>query len=602
VSKMITREASTSIHGEIDDVVNKSDLFFSLNELKASGARFLTITALDHDQDVELIYHFEKGFSVINLHLKSPKKEPVQSITAIYPMAFLAENELQDHFNLKVSGLNVDFGGKLLHVETAEQDTLLKPAAGPVPFIKRFWGRCREECPANVNAPKYIRQIVEGNPKAGYSTVIEQAPLPAILGRVCFAPCQEGCRQEKNEKPIQIRLLKRYTADSCGRLKRDVSRAKPTGKKISVIGGGPSGISCAFYLGMMGHDVTLYEKNDRCGGAMLWGIPKYRLPKTIMEEEIIARFEEAGVKFESGKEIKNLKPILDGFDATYISIGATDSYKLGVEGEDAKGVIDFRELLTEVNMKNQLPNVGQRIAIVGGGNSSIDAARVARRLGATNVTLYYRRTEREMPASPLEIQGALQEGVNFEYLTAPIKIIPGEPLKMVLQHMELGEPDESGRRRPVPIVGSDFTVVVDTIIKGIGQSVVIPIDFGVEVSRRGNIIVNDNYETNVKNVYAGGDCVFGPKNVIEALRDGRKAASVIDKSFGGEGWPEPSVDLNEFVGRVPNKEEIRLQETVEVRELSSEERVKNLDEVELGYNSAEALREAQRCWRCDWNE
>ncbi|MCX6649190.1 MAG: FAD-dependent oxidoreductase [Candidatus Bathyarchaeota archaeon] len=599
---MTTQEVSTGPKGAIDDLVDKNDLFYRLNELKGSDARFLTITALDSDNEVELIYHFEKGLSVINLHLKYPKSEPVQSITTIYPVAFIAENELQDHFDVKISGLNVDFGGKFLHVETAEQDTLIKPTVGPVPFIKRFWGRCREECPANVNAPKYIRQIVEGNPKAGYSTVIEQAPLPAILGRVCFAPCQEGCRQEKNENPIQIRLLKRYTADSSGRLKRDVSRAKPTGKKIAVVGGGPSGVSCAFYLGMMGHEVTVFEKNDRCGGAMLWGIPKYRLPKTIMEEEIIARFEEAGVNFEKGKEVKNLKPILKDFDAVYVSIGATDSYKLGVEGEDAKGVIDFRELLTDVNMRNKLTNVGQRVAVVGGGNSSIDAARVARRLGAANVTLYYRRTEREMPASPLEIHGALQEGVNFEYLTAPVKIIPGEPLKMVLQHMELGEPDESGRRRPVPVVGSDFTVVVDTIIKGIGQSVVIPKDFGVEVSRRGTIVVNDNYETNVKNVYAGGDCVFGPKSVIEALRDGRKAASVIDRNFGGEGWPEPSVDLDEFVGRTPNIDEIRFQETVQVRELSSEERVKNLDEVELGYNSAEALREATRCWRCDWNE
>jgi NADPH-dependent glutamate synthase beta subunit-like oxidoreductase len=599
---MTTQELASNGKGVIDDLVDKNDLFFRLNELKGSNARFLTITALDFDKEVELVYHFEKGLSVINLHLKSRKDDPVQSITMIYPVAFVAENELQDHFDLKVSGLNVDFGGKFLHVESAEQDTLMKPAVGPVPFIKRFWGRCREECPANVNAPKYIRQIVEGNPKASYSTIIEQAPLPAILGRVCFAPCQEGCRQAKNEDPIQIRLLKRYAADSSGRLKRDVSRAKATGKKIAVVGGGPSGVSCAFYLGMMGHDVTVFEKNDRCGGAMLWGIPKYRLPKTIMEEEIIARFEEAGVKFEKGKEVKNLKPILKDFDSVYISIGATDSYKLGVEGEDAPGVIDFRELLTDVNMRNKQPKVGQRVAIVGGGNSSIDAARVARRMGASSVTLYYRRTEKEMPASPLEIHGALQEGVNFEYLTTPVKIIPGEPLKMVLQHMELGEPDESGRRRPVPVVGSDFTVVVDTIIKGIGQSVVIPKDFGVEVSRRGTIVVNDNYETNVKGVYAGGDCVFGPKSVIEALRDGRKAASEIDKSFGGEGWPEPGVDLDEFVGRTPNIDEIRFQETVQVREISPEERVKSLDEVELGYNSAEALREATRCWRCDWNE
>ena len=600
---MTQQESPVSVKGALLDVLtDQSGLFFKLNELKANNARFLTITARDLDEHVEIIYHFEIGENIVNLHLKKIKNEPLQSITSIYPVAFLAENELQDHFKINVFGLNINFGGKYMRIASADQDTLLKPAVGPVPFIKRFWGKCREECPANVNAPKYIRQIAEGNPKAAYNTVIEQAPLPAILGRVCFAPCQEGCRQEKNEAPIQIRLLKRFTADSSGRLKRDVLRAKPTGKKIAVVGGGPAGVSCAFYLGMMGYEVTLFDRNDRCGGAMLWGIPKYRLPKTVMEEEIMARLEEAGVNFEKGRDIKNLKPILNEYNSVFIGIGATDSYKLGVEGEDTKGVIDFRDLLTEVNMKNKLSNIGQRVAIVGGGNSSIDAARVARRLGATNVTLYYRRTEREMPASPIEIQGAIQEGVNFEYLTAPVKIIPGEPLKMVLQHMELGEPDESGRRRPVPVVGSEFTIVVDSIIKGIGQSVSIPKDYGVEVNRRGTIVINESYETSLKNVYAGGDCVFGPKSVIEALRDGRKAASEIDKNFGGKGWPEPSIDLDEFVGRPPNLEEIRLQEIVQVRELSAEERVKNLDEVELGFNSPEALREASRCWRCDWNE
>jgi NADPH-dependent glutamate synthase beta subunit-like oxidoreductase len=242
------------------------------------------------------------------------------------------------------------------------------------------------------------------------------------------------------------------------------------------------------------------------------------------------------------------------------------------------------------------------VAVIGGGNSSIDAARVACRLGASSVTMYYRRTEREMPASPLEIQGAIQEGVNFEYLTTPVKVIPGKPLRLVLQHMQLGEPDESGRMRPIPIPGSEFTEVVDTIIKAIGQAVSIHKDYGVEVTRRGTIVINENHETSIKNVYAGGDCVYGPSSVIEALRDGRNAASSIDRSFGGRGWPEPSIDINEFVGRPPNLEEIKSMARVEVRELPSEERISNFDEVELGYNQNEALREAYRCWRCDWNE
>ena len=591
------------VKGKTEDVVaDKVDMFIKINDLKALNARMITITARDLGTEVEVIYHFERGFDVVNLRLKTPKNEPIPSITGVFPAAFIAENELQDMFNLKILGINVDFDGRLMKIEGADETTLLKPAVGPVPFIKRFYGRCREECPAMVNAPKYIRQIVMGDSQGGYNTVIEQAPLPAILGRVCFAPCEEDCRQEKNEEPIQIRLLKRFTADSMPTLRREVKRAKPTGRKVAVVGGGPAGVSCAFYLGVMGHDITVFEKGKGCGGAMYWGIPKYKLPKNLMEAEISARFEEAGVDLKTNTEIKELKPLLKKFDAVFVGIGAVDSYKLGIEGEDSEGVIDFREILTTVNVRNGTMNVGDRVAVIGGGNSSIDAARTSRRLGATRIIIYYRRTEREMPASTHEIQGAIQEGVNIEYLTTPVKITPGKPLKLELQHMELGEADSSGRRRPIPIKGSEFTVEVDTVIKAIGQSVVIPEKFELEVDRQGKIVINDNYETSMKGVWAGGDVCFGPRFVIEALRDGRKAASEIDKSFGGKGWPEPSLDLEEYVGRPMNLPEIRSMEHVQVRELDPEERISNFDEVELGYDEDEALREAGRCWRCDWNE
>lgn len=591
------------VKGKTEDVVaDKVDMFIKINDLKAQNARMITITARDLGTEVEVIYHFERGFDVVNLRLKTPKNEPIPSITGVFPAAFIAENELQDMFNIKVLGINVDFDGRLMKIEGADETTLLKPAVGPMPFIKRFYGRCREECPAMVNAPKYIRQIVMGDSQGGYNTVIEQAPLPAILGRVCFAPCEEDCRQEKNEEPIQIRLLKRFTADSMPSLRREVKRAKPTGRKVAVVGGGPAGVSCAFYLGMMGHDITVFEKGKGCGGAMYWGIPKYKLPKNLMEAEISARFEEAGVDLKTNTEIKELKPLLKKFDAVFVGIGAVDSYKLGIEGEDSEGVIDFREILTTVNVRNGTMNVGDRVAVIGGGNSSIDAARTSRRLGATKIIIYYRRTEREMPASTHEIQGAIQEGVNIEYLTTPVKITPGKPLKLDLQHMELGEADSSGRRRPIPIMGSEFTVEVDTVIKAIGQSVVIPEKFELEVDRQGKIVINDNYETSMKGVWAGGDVCFGPRFVIEALRDGRKAASEIDKIFGGKGWPEPSLDLEEYVGRPMNLPEIRSMEHVQVRELDPEERISNFDEVELGYNEDEALREASRCWRCDWNE
>lgn len=588
---------------EFKDIhATREDLFIRLSELRDEGARFITTTTLDRGDDLEIVYHFERGDDVLNLHLRTPKNEPMPSITGIYPMSFFAENEIQDHFNLDISGINIDFGGHLFRVEGAEENTLLKPSVGPVPFIKRFYGRCREACPAMVNAPKYIRQILEDDPEGGYSTVIESAPLPAVLGRVCFAPCEEGCRQERNDEPIRIRLLKRYTADASQSLRRDVTRMPSTGKSVAVVGGGPSGISCAFYLGMLGHSVTIFEREERCGGAMLWGIPKYRLPKDLLGREIKARLEEAGVELRTGIDVDDLDPLMEAYDAVYVGIGAGGSYNLWIEGEDSEGVLDFRDLLTAVNMEDKKLDIGDRVAIIGGGNSSIDAARVSRRLGASEVTLYYRRTAREMPASPHEVQGAAEEGVNFEYLSSPVSVIPGKPLGLVLQHMELGKPDASGRRRPVPIEGSQFTVEVDAVIEAIGQSTSVPEGFKLDVSRRGRIIINEDYETSRPGVWAGGDIVFGPSSVIEALRDGRDAASIIDRHFGGAGWQDPSLDMDEFVGRPLELSSIRFKETVDVRELPPDERIKSFNEVELGFNRAEALEEASRCWRCDWNE
>jgi ech hydrogenase subunit D len=221
--------AQLQVKAKTEDIVSvKSEMFNRLGELKAQGARLITITALDQGDQIEYVYNFAKDLDVVNLRVKTPRSEAMPSISSVYPSAFLFENELQDLFKIPVAGISVDFGGKLLTIEGAEDTTLVKPAVGPVPFIKRFYGRCREECPGMVNAPKYIRQIAEGNPQAGYSTCAERAPLPAILGRVCFAPCQEGCRQEKNDEYIQIRLLKRFTADSMPNLRRNMKRSKPT--------------------------------------------------------------------------------------------------------------------------------------------------------------------------------------------------------------------------------------------------------------------------------------------------------------------------------------------------------------------------------------
>ena len=583
--------------------VEKSTLFSALEELKQQDARFITITVLDRGEELEVIYHFDKGKEIVNLSMITKKEEPLESISSVYGVAFIAENEAQDLFDMKFSGLNVDFGGRMLKVESALETTLLKPAVGERPPTERFYGRCREECPAMVNIPKYLQQIVDGDPKGAYETIVERAPIPAILGRVCFAPCQTGCRQEKRESPIQIRLLKRYAADSMGSLRRAVERRTSTGKRVAVVGGGPSGVTTAFYLGMQGHDVTVYDKSGRCGGAMLWGIPKFRLPKDILQDEIAARFEEAGVSFEPGVEVTELDSLSEkGFDAIYMSIGAMEPNKLRIEGEDSAGVVECMDLLTAVNERDETPDVGDEVIVIGGGNAAIDSARICMRLGAKDVTVFYRRTETEMPALLHDIHAAMREGVSFDFLSQPLKIIPGDHLTVAFQCMIPGEPDASGRRRPEPMEGRILMREVDTVVKAIGNGVSVPEGFDLKTDRRGLIVVDEEYRTSREGVWAGGDAVFGPRFVIEAIRDGRKAASSINRYLGGQGLPEPSIDLGEFVARPVDLEERREKPMVNVRELQVDDRIWNFDEVELGFNEEEALREANRCWRCDWNE
>jgi NADPH-dependent glutamate synthase beta subunit-like oxidoreductase len=590
-----------------DTKLENDTLITAINKMKQKNARFITITAKDVDnRNVELIYHFEVDHHVENLHFKTRKDTPIQSITGAYLSAFIAENEVQDLFKVVFSDLSDDLGGKMLK-NSSSPSTLLKPAIGIQPPIMRKLGPCREQCPAMVDIPKYIREIGRGDPEAAYNTIIERAPIPAILGRVCFAPCQEGCRQELEAKHIQIRLLKRYASDKFseinGGLRRDITCKPDTGKRVAVIGGGPAGVAAAYYLGLLGHGVTLYEKNETLGGAMAWGIPKYRLPKNLMTEELVARLNEVSADVRLGTLVEDLdKLMFEGYDAVFLGLGADVCNNLACEGENSEGVLNFIDLLTAVNIRNETPKIGNNVIVIGGGNSAMDAARTAKRLGSDEVTIFYRRTEDEMPASIHEIHGAFEEGINFDYLSSQMKIIPGKPLKIEFQAMVPGEQDESGRRRPVPMEGVSVTVEADTIISAIGYRSVIPAGMGVQVNRRGQIVVDDNLKTSRENVWAGGDAVFGPSSVIAALRDGRKAANSIDRYLGGEGLPQAEPDMSEFIARPVDQVKLKETPQAEIPELSPYERVKSFEEIEHCMDTRAAICEAERCWRCDWNE
>lgn len=597
----------TTTGTDMEQSVNFETLFLYVNQLKADGARFITITASDMGDQFQLIYHFELDGKVSNLFFMNDKDKPVPSITGLYKVAFIAENEVQDLFGQKFIALNIDLGGKMLKIGPDVGTNMLKTTGGPQPTITRFYGRCREECPAMVNIPKYLRQIADGDPEGAYNTVIERAPIPAVLGRVCFAPCQTGCRQEVEVKPIQIRMLKRYASDTFkeqnGSLVRNVKRREPTGRKIAVVGGGPAGVTAAHYLGMQGHSVTLFEKKKFCGGATLWGIPKYRLPKDILEEEIQARLTEAGVELRTEAPVENVDALIDdGYEAVYLAIGSEKPNTLRCLGEDSPGVIDFMDFLTAVNVRNETPDIGDNVIIIGGGNSAMDSARVAKRLGASNITVYYRRTEGEMPALLHEIHATVKEGIDFEFLSNQMQITPEKGLEIEFQCMIPGEPDASGRRRPVPVEGQTYMREADTIISAIGTGVLVPAGFGVEVDRRGRIVVDDEYRTSRNGVWAGGDAVQGASKVIDVIRDARKAANSIDRFLGGDGLPEATIDMTEFVSKPVNLDEILKLPITQIHELPVNDRVKSFDEVEVLFTEEEALVEASRCWRCDWNE
>jgi len=450
-------------------------------------------------------------------------------------------------------------------------------------------------CPAKINIPKLIRQIKSGDFLGAYNTIIERAPLPAVLGRVCHAPCNKGCKPDNNES-IQIRFLARYVSDALTNLKRTVKRAKLTGKSIAVIGAGPSGIAVAYYLGMLGHNVTVYEKGSKCGGAMLWGIPNFRLPKDILQKEIEARFEEAKVNLVTNTKIKTLEPLLEkGFDAIYVSIGAEKSNKLHIDGENSPGVIDYKELLTSVNVEGKKPNLGNDVIVIGGGNSSIDAARIARRLGVENVTIYHRKTEIQMPSLLREIQTAMMEGVNFDFLSNPIKIIPGERLRLVVQCKVMKEVYKNRKLKIMPIKDRVVIKEVDTIVKAIGSRVEVPVEFGLKLDDKGRINIDYNYMTNLKGIFAGGDAVFGPSSVIEAFKNGWNTASAIDQYLGGKGLLESPPVIIDASSKLGSRLEYYKLKREKIRERSIIERLNDFDEVELGFNEKKARREAERC-------
>jgi len=461
---------------------------------------------------------------------------------------------------------------------------------------------CSQACPAHIDIPRYINLIAQGKYSEALAVIREKVPFPGVLGRVCIHPCEQACRHSQLNDPICIKFLKRFAADhDNGLWKQNSKVAPPTGKRVAVVGSGPAGLTAAYYLAKLGHSATVFEALPQAGGMMRVGIPDYRLPREILDAEI-KEIEEAGVEIETNTRIESLDSLFkQGYSAIFLGLGAHRGTRMRVDGEESPGVIDGVTFLRQVNLGEEV-KIGKRIAIIGGGNAAIDCSRTSLRLGAEKVTIVYRRTRAEMPAAAEEIEEALHEGAEIIFLAAPNRIsVKDGHIELECLQMKLGEPDASGRRRPVPIEGSEFTTEFDNVIASIGQATEVPTQFEIDLSRGNVIKVNSQtLATNRQGVFAGGDVVTGPASVIGAIAQGRQAASSMDKYLGGSGVIDESLasleEPDSWLGSDAGFAD-RCQPAMPC--LDIKKRLANFAEVELGYDKTTAIEEAKRCLRCD---
>ncbi len=464
---------------------------------------------------------------------------------------------------------------------------------------------CMYACPINTNALGYIKLIAQGKFKEAYQLNRDVNPLTSVCGKVCYAPCEANCNRGEMDEPIAIRELKMFVADQVNIDALPIPQITKTGKKVAVIGAGPAGLAAANDLALKGHEVTIFEALPEPGGMLRYAIPEYRLPKKLLAQEI-NYIQRLGVEIKTGIEVgKNISftDIKKDHQAVFIGVGAPGGMKIEGEGADQPGVTDGIKFLQAVNLGKKV-DMGKKIAVVGGGNTAIDCARTAKRLGAEEVRVVYRRTRAEMPAAAEEIEAMLKEGIKLDFLTLPQKFFSknGKLTEMECIKMELGEPDASGRRRPVPIAGSEFKVPVDTVIAALGQVTDVGFlkELKVNTAKNGTLLIDPNSgATNVEGIFAGGDVVTGAAYVVDAIAAGKKAAAAIDRYLKGEPIAvQKEVKKPEKMGEqsvAALKQRYPAQSRAHMNELPVEERVKNFKEVALGFTKEQAVKEAARC-------
>jgi homotetrameric NADPH-dependent glutamate synthase len=497
---------------------------------------------------------------------------------------------------------------------------IAKHSAQAVPnvpnILKLGHAPCKTACPANINVQGYIQLIKKKEYIKAVNLIRERNPLSAICGRVCTHPCETACTRDNVDSAVAIRQLKRFASDKememveTGEITLPEEKLpSPAVQKVAIVGAGPSGLTVAQDLAIRGYAVTIYEASSEAGGMLRWGIPRYRLPVKVMDYEI-ELIRRKGVTFvyncRVGKDI-TIQQLHEEYEAVFIGIGMQKSITLGLKGENLNGFMYGIEFLHSARTINDKSSLSGHVVVIGGGDVAMDAARTAIRLGAERVSILYRRSAAELPAIEEEINHAKEEGVNFQFLTSPVEFIGDEKGKVNAVkciRMELGEPDESGRNRPIPIKGSEFEVEASTVILAIGSQpdpIISDTKQDLPASKNGNIITDENGVTEKKGIFAGGDIVTGPATVIEAVAAGKRAAESIDRYLRGE-----DQKISRFVDTIKPIPEELLPSTKNVekrprtisKELSVEERIRNFDEIEASFSEEEALAESERCLNC----
>ncbi len=471
-----------------------------------------------------------------------------------------------------------------------------------------FISPCENTCPANVNVPGYMSLIASGRFIDAYKLIRQENPFPAVCGRICTRPCESKCRRRTVDEALAICDLKRFVADYAmnndkGHSYTDVVFPK-NGKSVAVIGAGASGLTCAYYLARIGYDVDVYESHNTAGGVLAYGIPEYRLPKDVLAYEV-SLIEQAGVRIhlntEVGRDVK-FSELRSASDAVYIATGTRLPQKINVPGESLPGVVHGIKFLKLANTHQPI-DIGRHVAVVGGGNTAIDSARTALRLGAEKVTILYRRTKDNMPAYAQEIREAEEEGIEIMPLTAPVRFLPGPDgrvAKIECVRMGLGDFDSSCRRRSVFIEGSNFFIEADMVIPAVSQFADFPFIGKDEIglTEWGTFILqNDTQMTTMDGVFAGGDVTRGPDEVIRAIADGKKAAVSIDKYLGGKGILNKGEPID--IPDVSDDDEIVAHGRFGLEILDADTRKYSFDEVIKGYHKLNAMAEAMRCLHCE---